>query len=114
MACPRREQLKRSTALRVRGQRALDELRAKFEAITKDLVGDAAATLTVPSLASPGGRTPRCPVPIICEQHPVPALAVSARMGPWVLLVHALNRGRSTCLPMPEDHAACEQGQDLP
>ena len=56
LARSHREQLKRSTALRVRGQRALDELKAEFEAITKDLVSDAVATLTVPSLASPGGE----------------------------------------------------------
>ena len=59
---PHREQLKRSTALRVRGQRALDELKAEFEAITKELVGDAVATLTVPSLASPGGQPLHFPV----------------------------------------------------
>ena len=51
-----REQLKRSNALRARGQRALEELRGEFEALTRDLAGgDAVATLT---LASPGACGP--------------------------------------------------------
>ena len=36
-----REQLKRSHTLRLQGQKALDELKAEFEALTKDLAGGA-------------------------------------------------------------------------
>lgn len=45
-----REQLKRSHSLRLQGQKALDELKSEFEALTKDLAGDAAAAS--PSAAS--------------------------------------------------------------
>jgi hypothetical protein len=59
----RREQLKRSNAMRARGRRALEELRGEFEALTRDLAGggDAAALLT---LASPGARACTLPTPL--------------------------------------------------
>ena len=50
-----RDQLKRSHSLRLQGQKALDELKSEFEAITKDLAaGDAAASLSATSALTHG------------------------------------------------------------
>ncbi len=49
-----REQLKRSHGLRLQGQKALDELKSEFEALTKDLAGDAAASLSATSAMTHG------------------------------------------------------------
>ncbi|BDA47789.1 hypothetical protein COCOBI_11-0460 [Coccomyxa sp. Obi] len=49
-----REQLKRSHSLRLQGQKALDELKSEFEALTKDLAGDAAASLSATSAMTHG------------------------------------------------------------
>ncbi|EIE18217.1 hypothetical protein COCSUDRAFT_60418 [Coccomyxa subellipsoidea C-169] len=55
-----RDQLKRSHSLRLQGQKALDELKSEFEAITKDLAaGDAAASLSATSaLTHDAGDSP--------------------------------------------------------
>lgn len=51
-----REQLKRSHGLRLQGQKALDELKSEFEALTKDLAGDAAASLSATSAMTHGAH----------------------------------------------------------
>ena len=52
-----REQLKRSHSLRLQGQKALDELKSEFEAITKDLAaGDAVASLSATSALTHGAH----------------------------------------------------------
>ncbi len=47
--------MKRSHSLRLQGQRALDELKAEFEALTKDLAGEAEAAAAAAAAAGDGG-----------------------------------------------------------
>ncbi|KAK9907777.1 hypothetical protein WJX75_009813 [Coccomyxa subellipsoidea] len=66
-----REQLKRSHSLRLQGQKALDELKSEFEAITKDLAaGDAVASLSSTSALTHGdGDSPVKQLPRALQQQ---------------------------------------------
>ena len=52
-----RQQLQRSDGLRLQGQKALDELKAEFEALTRDLAADPVASWSAaPSSILSGGE----------------------------------------------------------